>query len=242
VLPYPPGMADKDLKKRLLQTLVASQDRERELEKLSDDVRTDPERWTAKDHVAHLAHWRRHAADVLTAVRTGTPPPHVDDEQAVNARVQAANRARPAEQVKEDARVSYAELGRAIEDCSEEELLKPRPGREKDSVWEVVPGNGHLHLGEHLGFWYEAQGDDRAAEQAQLWTLEVHEAAFSDPKSLSVGRYNLGCYYARHGRTAEALPHIKRSLELNPDLKEWARTDRDLDGVRDDPGLRSILG
>ena len=165
----------------------------------------------------------------------------VDDEQAVNARVQAANRARPAEQVKEDARASYAELGRAIEDCSQEDLLKPRPAREKDAVWEVVPGNGHFHVGEHLGFWYEAHGDDRAAEQAQLWTLEVHQAAFSDPKSLSFGTYNLGCYYARHGRAAEALPHLKRSFELNPDLKVWARKDIDLDPVRDDPELRQVL-
>jgi len=59
-------MADKDLKKRLLETLVASQDREQELDRLCDDLRADPERWTAKDHVAHLAHWRRYAARVLT--------------------------------------------------------------------------------------------------------------------------------------------------------------------------------
>jgi tetratricopeptide (TPR) repeat protein len=234
-------MADKDLKKRLLETLVASQDRERELERLSDDIRTDPERWTAKDHVAHLAHWRRHAAEVLTAVRTGSPPPQEEDEEASNAKVQAANRSRPAEQVKEDARSSYAELGRAVEDSSDEDLRKPRPGREKDSVWEVVPGNGHLHVGEHLAYWYEAQGDDQAAEQAQLWTFEVHKAAFSDPKSMSIGTYNLGCYYARHGRSAEALPHLKRSFELNPDLKEWARKDKDLDPIRNDPGFRPIL-
>ena len=35
-------MADNDLKKRLLQTLVAAQDRERELENLCDDARPDP--------------------------------------------------------------------------------------------------------------------------------------------------------------------------------------------------------
>jgi tetratricopeptide (TPR) repeat protein len=108
-------------------------------------------------------------------------------------------------------------------------------------VWEVVPGNCHLHVAEHLVFWYEAQGDDRAAEQAQLWALEVQEAAFSDPRSRSFGTYNLACYYARNRRAAEALPHLKRSFELNPDLKEWARQDKDLDRVRDDPALRAIL-
>jgi tetratricopeptide (TPR) repeat protein len=235
-------VADKDLKRHLLETLVASQDRERELEKLSDDLRTDPERWTAKDHVAHLAHWRRYAAQVLIAARTGSPPPKADDVDGVNAEVQAANRERPAEEVKEDARITYAELARAIEDCSDDELMKPRPGREQDAAWEVVPPNGHLHLGEHLGFWYEAHGDQRAADQAQVWMLEVHQAAFSDTKSQASGTYNLGCYYARHGRAVEALPHIKRSIELNPDLKEWARTDKDLDPIREDPELHFLLG
>jgi tetratricopeptide (TPR) repeat protein len=237
---YPPLVADKDLKKRLLETLVASQDRERELEKLSDDVRTDPERWTAKDHVAHLAHWRRHAAEVLAAVHAGSPPPGSGDVDALNAAVHAANLARPAVEIAEEARASYAELARAIEDCLDEELIGPRQGRD-GAVWEVVPPNGHMHVAEHLVFWHEAHRDDRAAEQAQLWSLEVQEAAFTDPRSRSFGTYNLACYYARNGRSAEALPHLKRSFELNPDLKEWARTDKDLDRVRDDPALRSIL-
>jgi tetratricopeptide (TPR) repeat protein len=178
---------------------------------------------------------------VLNAVRTGTLAPKVDDEDRLNAEVQAANRDRPAEAVREDARSSYTELARAVDDCSDEDLLKPRPGRETDSAWEVVPGNGHQHLGEHLGFWFEAQGDDKAAELAQLWTLEVHEAAFTDPKRRAFGAYNLGCYYARHGRVQEALPHLKRSFELHPELKAWARTDKDLDRVRDDPELHAIL-
>jgi tetratricopeptide (TPR) repeat protein len=234
-------VADQDLKKRLLQTLVASQDRERELQSLVDDVRPDADQWTAKDHVAHLAHWRRYAAQVLTASRTGSPAPDVADIDQVNAGIQAANRDRQAEAVKDDASASYAELARAIDDSSEEELQKPRPGREDAAVWEVVPGNGHLHLGEHLGFWYEAQGDDRAAELAQLWMLEVNEAAFTDPKSRAWGAYNLGCYYARHGRAAEALPHLQHSFELHPDLKVWATKDKDLDGIRGDPALMAIL-
>jgi tetratricopeptide (TPR) repeat protein len=235
-------MADKNLKKRLLETLVASQDREQELDQLVDDVRTDPERWTAKDHVAHLAHWRRYAAQVLTSVRMGSLPPRADDVDEVNAGVHDANRERLADDVKESGHITYAELARAIEDCSDEDLLKPRPGREQDAVWEVVPGNCHLHLGEHLGFWHEAQGDRNAADRAQLWMLGVHEAAFSEPRSQAFGIYNLGCYFARQGRAAEALPRIKRSIELHPDLKEWARTDKDIDPIRDEAELRAILG
>jgi tetratricopeptide (TPR) repeat protein len=235
-------MADKDLKKHLLETLIASEDREQELAHLCDDLRPDPEQWTAKDHVAHLAHWRRYAAQFLSSVRTGGPPPDAEDVDRVNAGVHDANRERLAEDVKEDARITYAQLARAIEDCSDEELMRPRPGREQDAAWEVVPGNCHLHVGEHLAFWHEAHGDVGAADRAQEWTLEISEAAFSEPRSRAFGQYNLGCYYARQGRAAEALPYIKRSFELHPDLKEWARTDKDLDPIRDQPELRAILG
>lgn len=235
-------MAERDLKKHLLETLVASQDREKELERLCDDApSSDPDRWTAKDHVAHLAHWRRYAARYLDAIHTGNPPPNADDVDGVNAEVRAAHRARPAVEVKEDARTSYAELARAIEDCTDEELLRKREGRD-GAVWEVVPPNGHLHLGEHLAFWHQAHGDEAAAEASQLWMLGVHEAAFSEDRSRAFGAYNLGCYYAKLGRSAEAVPHLSRSFELHPELKTWARTDKDLDRIRDKPEVQAILG
>jgi hypothetical protein len=183
-------VADQDLKKRLLQTLAVSAERERELHRLSEDrPPADPKEWGAKDHVAHLAHWRRYASQVLTAVRTGGTPPDAADIDGVNAAVHSANRGGSADDVKEDALASYAELARAIDDGTEEDLLKARPGEEM-LAWEVVPPNGHLHLGEHLGFWHLAHGDEAAADQAQKWMLEVHEAAFSDPRSRAFGEYS----------------------------------------------------
>ena len=234
-------MAEGDLKKRLLQTLAASAEREGQLHRLAaEPPPADPNEWGARDHVAHLAHWRRYAAQVLTALRTGDTPPDATDIDSLNAAVHASNRGRSTDDIKEDALVSYAELARAVDDCSDDDLLKARPGR--DAVaWEVVPPNGHLHLGEHLGFWYQAQGDEPSAERAQKWMLEVHEAAFADPRSRAFGEYNLACYYARQGRAADAIPHLKRSLELHPELKEWANKDTDLDRIRQAPELRAIL-
>jgi tetratricopeptide (TPR) repeat protein len=234
-------VADGDLKKRLLQTLATSAERESELHRLMGEVPpADPNEWSAKDHVAHLTHWRRHAAQVLIAVRTGATPPDATDIDTINAAVYSANRGRSADEIKEDALASYAELARAIDDCSEDELLKPRPGRDF-FAWEVVPPNGHLHLAEHLGWWHQAHGDKAAAEQAQKWMLEVHEAAFTDPRSRAFGEYSLACYYAKQGRAADAMPHLARSFELHPPLKAWVRTDTDLDRIREEPEMRAIL-
>jgi tetratricopeptide (TPR) repeat protein len=233
-------VADGDLKKRLLQTLAASAEREGELHRAAELPPPGPNEWGAKDHVAHLAHWRRYAAQMLTTNRTGDAPPDAADIDVVNAEVYAANRGRSADDIKEDALVSYAELARAIDDSSDEDLLKGRPGRET-VAWEVVPPNGHLHLGEHLGFWYLAHGDVQAADEAQRWMLEVHEAAFTDPRSRAFGAYNLACYYAKQGRATDAIPQLRRSLELHPALKEWAGKDTDLDRIRQTPELRAIL-
>jgi tetratricopeptide (TPR) repeat protein len=234
-------MPNNDVKKGLLESLAASQEREIELEKVCDDATSpDPAVWTAKDHLAHLAHWRRYAAQVLTAANADTPAPRPDDVDGVNAEVHAANRQRHAAEVKEAARTSYAELAAAIDGCSEEELLRPPEGRD-GAVWEIVPPNGHLHLGEHLGFWHLGKGDERAAEQAQLWTRDVQEAAFNDSRSMAFSAYNLACYYARLGHAADALPHIRRSFELLPDLKKWALKDKDLDRIRNEPEIRALL-
>jgi tetratricopeptide (TPR) repeat protein len=234
-------VTDPDLKKRLLQTLAASAEREGELHRLSGEPPpAGPGEWSAKDHVAHLAHWRRHAGKVLTALRTGVAPPDTGDVDALNAEVLATNKERSADDINEDALASYADLARAIDDCSDDDLLRPHPGRET-LAWEVVPPNGHLHLGEHLGFWHLEHGDVQAADQALRWMLEVHETAFPDPRSRSFGEYNLACYYAKQGRAADAIPHIKASFELNPALVDWARKDTDLDRIRREPELRAIL-
>ena len=235
-------MAEPDLKSRLLQTLAVSAEREGELHRLAGDpAPAEPTEWSAKDHVAHLAHWRRHAAKVLTAARTGGPAPDAGDINALNAEVFAANKDRSVDDIKEDALASYAELARAIDDCSDDDLLRPRAGREA-ATWEVVPPNGHLHLGEHLGFWHLANGDVQAADQALSWMLEVHEAAFTEPRSRSFAEYNLACYFAKQGRSAEAAPHLEKSFMLNPTLKDWAHEDPDLDRIRQDPDLIAILG
>jgi mannose-6-phosphate isomerase-like protein (cupin superfamily) len=54
-------------------------------------------------------------------------------------------------------------------------------------------------------------------------------------------RYNLACAEARLGAPDEALAHLARALELNPELAETARTDADLAAVRDDPRFAALV-
>ena len=49
--------------------------------------------------------------------------------------------------------------------------------------------------------------------------------------------YNLACYAALAGRREPALEHLRRAVELDPQSREWAAEDPDLDPIRDDPAF-----
>lgn len=234
-------MVDKPLRQTLLDALAAAEDRERVLVDACDGGRTgDPETWTARDHLVHLAYWRRHAARVLENARTGGPPEPSEPFDEINARVYAANKERSASSVKADVRESYRDLRAAIEATTDEQLLGPRPGR-AGALWEVVPGDGHLHTGTHLGYWLQSQGDQRAADEVQVWMHDLHVASFPTDEQRAYAAYNLGCHYALAGRADSAIPLFTKAIDLKPDLRELARTDHDLDAIRDHSAIARLL-
>lgn len=236
-------MTSKGMKARLLATITASREREHELLATCDD--SPPKEaglWTVKDHLAHLTAWRMYAARMLDAVRTGAQPPNVaDDEDEENALIYEASKDKSADEVKSDARSSYDALEAAIAASSEEDLVKSHPRSPKALLWEVVPGNGHYHLGQHIMFWHLDQGDEEPAEAAQQWVYELDRTEFPEPKSVAASTYNLGCFYSRVGREDEALYRFKQAFELDPALKDVARTDPDLDRMRNHAELVALI-
>ncbi len=237
-------MQPQPLKPRLLATIAASREREHELLAMADDSPPpEPGLWTVKDHLAHLTWWRVYAAEVLNAVRTGSKLPDVEDDDDVqNAQIYAANKDRTADAIKTDSQASYDQLEAAIAASSEEDLLNPHPRYPSEALlWQLVPGNGHYHLGQHLMFWHLEQGDEEAAEVAQQWVYDLDRAEFPDPKSVASSTYNMGCFYARVGRDDEALHWLKHAFDLNPDLKKTARTDSDLVRIRNHADFVTLI-
>jgi tetratricopeptide (TPR) repeat protein len=47
--------------------------------------------------------------------------------------------------------------------------------------------------------------------------------------------YNLACFESLAGRPDDALAHLTEAIELDPRMREWARTDEDFAAIRDDP-------
>lgn len=54
--------------------------------------------------------------------------------------------------------------------------------------------------------------------------------------------YNTACFEARAGQVDEALSHLRRAIELSPDLAGLARDDEDLASLREKPDFAEIVG
>jgi tetratricopeptide (TPR) repeat protein len=84
-------------------------------------------------------------------------------------------------------------------------------------------------------FAFFASGEyEKAAE-----VLEAAHAEFPDDATVL---YNLACAESMSGRTAEALDHLRRSVEGGERFRELAKTDTDFDPIRDRPEFAEIVG
>jgi len=54
--------------------------------------------------------------------------------------------------------------------------------------------------------------------------------------------FNLACLESLTGRTDEAIGHLRQSLELSDEFLEYAKTDSDLDAIRDEPAFKELVG
>ncbi len=75
-----------------------------------------------------------------------------------------------------------------------------------------------------------AEGADRAQEL--LAGNPSHGAPY----------YNTACFESRAGRTDAALDHLRRAIELSPELAALARDDDDLAALRERPAFAEIVG
>jgi tetratricopeptide (TPR) repeat protein len=54
--------------------------------------------------------------------------------------------------------------------------------------------------------------------------------------------YNLACVDALGGEASQGLFHLRKAIEVDPAVKDWARSDADLDNLRGLPGFAEIVG
>jgi hypothetical protein len=119
----------------------------------------DPDGWSTKDHLAHLAEWMRallgyHLDGRPSHEVLGLAPSQTADWDfdRINALLYEKNRLRSKEDVLEDLKEMYGQVVRRIEVTPFDEFLKPRfpDDPEETPVLNWVIANTADHFREHL--------------------------------------------------------------------------------------------
>ena len=89
---------------------------------------------------------------------------------------------------------------------------------------------------EHARFAVELseRGDNEGA-------VRVMEEALAERPDHAGVLYDLACFEALAGRRDAALEHLRRSIELDPQYRDYARDDEDFAPVRDDPEFQALV-
>ncbi len=66
------------------------------------------------------------------------------------------------------------------------------------------------------------------------------EGLHAHPASPSL-HYNLACLEAVEGRRDDALAALRRAIQLEPEVRDWARQDDDFETLRADPAFGSLV-
>jgi len=128
-----------------------------------------------------------------------------------------------------------------------------------EAVLKQFPEEKELH--ERVKLYLNVCRKQMAAVQASPQTIE--ERLYASTLAINGGRYDeaishlrlvrdedpdndhalymLAVAHAQRGELAEAVAHVERAIAMNPENRALARTDPDLDPLRDDESFRTAL-
>lgn len=100
------------------------------------------------------------------------------------------------------------------------EILKVDPG-----YVDALNNLGVIHMNER----------DFSVAQLRFQEAVRLKPGYVDP------HYNLACIFALKGDMNQSLAHLKRAASLHQSVKDWARRDADLDGLREVPEFKELI-
>ena len=197
-----------------------------------------PERWSAKDIIAHNTAWK----DDMYRRLAGEELPPIVDIDAINAEQFVTYQDKPWEELVNFTLFVQAILESTVEGLDPEELegYKLLGWPEGTPVWRSIAGTTCIHPLVHLSENAVERGDAQYAVQLQKNAAPI--LAEIDDSTQWRGNlvYNLACQYALAGDSQNAILQLGEALRLNPDLAEWSQQDSDLDSLRSHPAYQVL--
>ena len=119
----------------------------------------------------------------------------------------------------------------------------------KRTAFAEEPGTTIVAVGGVPGKAYEVSGWEVWAPFRQLYEAGEYAAVADRARELTdsqpqyaVPLYNLACCESLAGRTDDALEHLRQAIELMDGMRSYARSDSDLDPIREEPAFKELVG
>ncbi len=178
-----------------------------------------PERWSAKDHLAHMTFCLHQnlIQKVIAILQQQEVPPRGSEIHANFEQV-------------------YAELIQLAERLSEADLMDSNrftPITGESPLYTAFLGNGYEHLQEHLMQYYLDRHDlPRARQIREECTNRVIQTEVPEwVKGWFL--YKLASFYAQQNQLEQAAARLQEALTIAPELKEWLKNNPELAALRD---------
>ena len=215
-------------------------DEEALLQELNETERTaigTPERWSAKDHMAHRMFWHQDLISKLTAILQHQEVSQSEEsDDQINAKVFEEHKLRPWSALHAESERVYAELIQVTEHLSAEELTDSHRFAAITGghpLYTAFVGSCYEHDQEHLAQYYlDRNALARAIqirEQCAKRVIQAEVPAWVKGWFL----YNLACFYAQQKQLEQAAARLQEAVTFAPRLKERSKSDPELVALRD---------
>jgi Flp pilus assembly protein TadD len=107
-----------------------------------------------------------------------------------------------------------------------------KAGEEYKKVLSIEPK--HVFALNNLGVIYMSRKGNKKAEDMFRKAIDL-KADYVDPY------YNLACLYSISGNISKSLYYLKIAVSINNSVKNWAKNDKDLEGLRMSETYKKIM-
>ena len=202
-----------------------------------------PNAWSPKDTLAHIAEWKTIMARRLNLYRQDQDGPLFTDLDAKNAEIFQELSARTEAEVAALLAQAHAAVITETQSLSAEQLLAPArfAWQRGDPLLIRIPFNAFVHSLFHLAQLYAERGDRLTGDQL-IETMTTGMFEFDDaPQGRARWTYTRACYFAIAGDRAAALADLRLAFEVRPALIAWSKEDTDLQSLWKDAEYQSLI-
>jgi len=199
------------------------------------------EKWSAKDVLSHLVFWGNHFNSQAEKAKSGDKVPLAGDYfDQVNDGVLIEHMEQAFSEALIELEKSFQESIEILKSFSADELIDKTKFEYLNGRTLVDNALGTLgwHITHHISDFYVKGGrTEKAIALQEKYTIKLRDFPTWEANAI----YNLACFFAQYGIKEKAIINLKSAFNIRPDLIEWAKSDNDLDTLRNDLDFKALF-